>query len=406
MIKNHITYNPFSDWTFEFGGGAGDLVWDSSGKKLIDFTSGWNVTNLGWNNPKVSKAMQDQIKKNVYAPMWTSDPIQEQYANNLLSYMPKGMDLVCRATGGTEANEMAIKIARAATGRKKIIGFKETYHGQLFATLSLGAGAQDIEAIAPLVPQFIQIDYPFSTKAETQDSKKLNEFIQKLEVELKNNDVAAIVCEPEMITGWGSCLVGVKGLIKAIREATQKYGTLMIVDEVGTGFSRTGKLFGFQHSNITPDLITFAKGISNGGAAIGAVVTRSELVEPIQQQAHLISTFGWTPVACAAANATLLSHLEEKTWVQSETKGKIIYQTLLNEFNHDEKVREIRGIGMEIGLEFENNLASSVIKSCFEKGLHLVAGGSNLIQIMPPLNISNNNLEKGLNVLIEAVKNI
>lgn len=119
MIKNHITYNPFSDWQFAFAKAEDSFVWDNKGNRYIDFTSGWNVTNLGWNYPDVQEAMLQQVRKNVYAPMWTSDPMQELYANTLLSYMPKGMDVICRATGGTEANEMAIKIARAATGRKK-----------------------------------------------------------------------------------------------------------------------------------------------------------------------------------------------------------------------------------------------------------------------------------------------
>jgi len=404
MIKNHITYNPFSDWQFAFAKAKESYIWDDRGTKYIDFTSGWNVTNLGWNHPDIQKAMLQQVRKNMYAPMWTSDPMQEQYAKTLLSYMPTGIDVVCRATGGTEANEMAIKIARAATGRKKIIGFKDTYHGQLFAALALGASASDTAEIAPLVSQFIQLEYPKTTQNAKEDEKKLALFAEMLDKTLRDRDVAAMVCEPEMVTGWGSCWVGVPGLIKTIRELTTKYGTLLVLDEVGTGFSRTGKLFGFQHSGVIPDMLTFAKGISNGGAAIGAVVTTSAILAPVQSQTHLISTFGWTPVACAAANATLQTHVREKTWEMAERKGEVIRIMLQQELKHTGLVKDIRGLGMEIGLEFTDNLASKVAEHAMKHGLHTVMGGSAILQLMPPLTIPDDILAKGLEILISSVK--
>lgn len=286
---------------------------------------------------------------------------------------------------------------------RKIIGFKETYHGQLFAALALGANASDTTEIAPLVPQFIQLEYPTTTKNDKDDEKKLISFASMLDKTLHSRDVAAMVCEPEMVTGWGSCQVGVRGLIKTTRELTKEYGTLLVLDEVGTGFSRTGKLFGFQHSGVIPDMLTFAKGISNGGAAIGAVVTTSAILEPVQSQTHLISTFGWTPVACAAAHATLEAHVREKTWEMAEQKGAIICNTLQRELSETGHLKDIRGLGMEIGLEFTENLASKVASDAMKHGLHTVAGGSAILQLMPSLTIPNDVLSKGIEILVESI---
>jgi len=403
MIKNHIVYPTFSDWRFNFTKAEGEYVW-SNGNKYIDFTSGWNVANLGWNHPEINESVIKQIEKNVYAPIWTADPIQESYAAQLLQYMPREMDVVCRATNGTEAIEMAIKIARAASRRKKVIGFEGTYHGQLFAALALGFEPADTEAIGPLVPNFVQLQYPSATGNAEKDRIRLKTLINTLEELLAQKDVAAVVCEPELITGWGSCQVAVKGFTKAVRTVTQQFGTYMIVDEVGTGFSRTGKLFGYSHSDIVPDIITLAKGMSNGNAAIGTTVTSSNLVEGVISQTHLTSTFGWTPVACAAASKTLEIHMRDKTWAMAEQKGNYLRTTLVRELKNVSIVKEIRGIGLEIGVELFNNNAIDILRKSFAGGLHLAPSGTALLQIMPPLTISSESLDRGIEILIQSIK--
>jgi len=166
MIKHHIVYNPVVDWRFDLAKAEGAYIWDRSNQKYIDFSSGWNTVNLGWNNQEIAQALIEQASKNTYAPMWATDEIQIEYAKVLTGVFPKELDVVCRATGGTEANEMALKIVRAVTGRSKIISFAHTYHGQSFGTLSLGFVPAYVKAISPLVPDFIQLEYPdkFSNK--------------------------------------------------------------------------------------------------------------------------------------------------------------------------------------------------------------------------------------------------
>jgi acetylornithine/succinyldiaminopimelate/putrescine aminotransferase len=190
--------------------------------------------------------------------------------------------------------------------------------------------------------------------------------------------------------------------LEKVRELTKKYGTLLIVDEVGTGFSRTGKLFGIEHEQVTPDMIVLAKAISNGVSAIGTVVGNEKLFGPIFSEAILISTFGWTPIACASALKTLKIHQRDKTWEMAEQKGAFIIKKLKEQIG--DKVVEVKGLGMEIGLTFKNSEICKIVqRSSFEQGLHVIVGSENNIQIMPPLTISQDLLDEGLDILIHNI---
>lgn len=400
MIENSIIYRDLKKYNFfRMSKAEGSFVWDRNGKKYIDFTSGWNVTNLGWNHPEVNEAVILQTKKNVQGLLWGSDPVQEEYAAKLTATLPGELDTCAKATGGTEAIEESIKVARAATGRKKIIGFKKSYHGQLFASLALGASPDMVERISPLVPEFLQLDFP----SESSGEENFKNFIVALEEALSKRDVAALITEPGIITGWGSTVVAYPDFLKSIRNLTKKYGTLLIVDEVGTGFSRTGKMFGIEHENVVPDMIVFAKGISNGAAAIGTVVGSSDLFQSTFPYVNLISTFGWTPIACAAALKTLEIHQREKVWEQAEAKGNYLMRKLKPLIGRS--VVDIRGKGLEIGIGLKDSeSARKVIDSAFEKGLHVIVGSDNNIQIMPPLTIPQELLGEGLEILISQLQ--
>ena len=401
MIENSIVYRDFKG-KYEYlplSKSAGAEIWDKDGKRYIDFTSGWNVTNLGWNNKEITEALIAQANKNVQGLLWGSDPIQEEYAAAIIAALPKGLDACVKATSGTEAIEVAVKIARAYTNRKKIIGFDGLYHGQLFASLALGAPGHKREKLTPLVPEITPITFPHEDIGEEGFEK----FVSELETLLAKKDVAAVVTEPGIITGLGSTLLAYPGFLTKIRELTAKYGTLLIVDEVGTGFSRTGKLFGIEHEGVVPDMIAFAKGISNGSAAIGTLVGRSEIFEPAFADAVLISTFGWTPVACAAALKTLQIHQRDKTWEIAEKKGMYITEKLSQYIG--DKLVSIRGKGMEIGLRCKDaETAEKIQRAVFADGLHIVVGSAHNIQLMPPLTISQKLLDEALAILAKHLK--
>ncbi len=396
MIENSIVYRNFKG-KYEFfplSKAEGAELWDRNGKHYIDFTSGWNVTNLGWNNPEVNQAVIEQVKKNVQGLLWGSDPIQEAYAAALTAALPKELDACVKETGGTESVEVAIKIARTYTNRKKIIGFSNLYHGQLFASLALGNAPGTPEKLAPLVPEITQMPFP----NERSGKESFDQFVSELEKLLSKEDVAAVVTEPGIITGWGSTLVAYPGFLGKVRELTKRFGTLLIVDEVGTGFSRTGKLFGIEHENVIPDMVVFAKGISNGTVAIGTVVGQSKVFEQAFTDAVLISTFGWTPIACAAALKTLQIHQRDKMWEVAEQKGSYIMEKL--EAFIGDVVVDVRGRGMEIGLQFKDaETCAEVRRKAFADGLHVVVGSKDNMQIMPPLTISQELLDEGLGIL-------
>jgi len=396
MIENSIVYRNFKGkyGYFPLSRAEGSEIWDRDGKRYIDFTSGWNVTNLGWNHPEVNQAVIDQAKKNVHGLLWGSDPVQEEYAAALTAAFPKELDACVKETGGTESVEVAIKVARSFTGRKKIIGFAGLYHGQLFASLALAYKPNEVEKLSPMVPEITPIPFPH----EDVGQEGFDAFLKEFEALLENNDVAAVVTEPGIITGAGSTLIAFPGFLTKVRELTEKYGTLLIIDEVGTGFSRTGKLFGIEHEGVTPDMVALAKGISNGAAAIGTVVGKSDIFEPAFTDAVLISTFGWTPVACAAALKTLQIHQRDKTYEMAKEKGAYITKRVKKHIG--EKVTGVRGWGMEIGIQCKDaETAQAIQKASFADGLHVVVGSGKNIQLMPPLTISQELLDEGLEIL-------
>jgi 4-aminobutyrate aminotransferase len=404
MIKHHIGFNNFIEYRFTMPKAEGSYLWDSEGKRYIDFTSGWNVTNLGWNRPEVNQALAAQATDSVYVPMETSHPVQEAFAKQFTDALPEGIDTLCRATGGTEAVEMSIKLARAITGRRKIVGFKESYHGQLFASMALGWPEDFTKKINPLVPEVIQVDFPDVYRTKLSPEERLEEFLGKLTVILEKEDVAAIVSEAGIITGWGSTYVAPPGYLTRLRELTEKYGTLLILDEVGTGFSRTGELFGHNHEQVTPDLMTFAKGLTNGAAAMGAVAGRSGQIGPALEGTNLTSTFGWTLVAVAAAAKVLEIHQRDRVWEQAQSKGEHMINRLHSELGDHPHVADIRGLGLEVGVEFgSDDICQKVMAQGLKTGVY-TDGGAGVIQLMPPLTTPEDVLDAGLDLFVAAVK--
>ncbi len=412
MIKQGIAYNIDLPWVLEIVQAQGEYIWDAQQKRYIDFTSGWNVANLGFNHPEITAAVLEQAKKNHYAPMWTSDPIHDHYASQLLAVLPASLNTICRATNGTEANEMAIKIARAATERKKIIGFKQAYHGQSLATMALSFSGESVKHIGPLPAEFIQLTFPAKSSIHEHNNQSLLSFYAELERTLERRDVAAIVVEACMVTGSGLAYVTHASFLHEVRRMTQKYGTLMILDEVGTGFSRCGALFAHELYDVVPDILTLAKSITNGAAAMGALVANNKLIEPVLPYINITSTFGWTPIACAAASAVLSIHQRDQVFVDAKKKGTWLLNELQKELADHPKVGNVQGIGMEIGITFINNLqernadyefTNKVVNTALASGLHVTCCGLNVIQLMPPLTIKERLLHEGVELLLHAI---
>ncbi|MEK7597420.1 MAG: aspartate aminotransferase family protein [Patescibacteria group bacterium] len=412
MIKNKIIYNSFSEYQFKISKAKDSYIWDDKDHKLIDFTSGWNVVNLGWNNKEVNDAIAKQTKKNIYTSMWLADPIQEEYAEKLTASLPESLNTITREVSGVTANIMAIKTARAYTGKRKILSFRDTFHGSLYQTLQLGYSPEYpiSKAIFLDFKDHIQLKYPRVNFEDRNEEQILSNFLLNFENTLKTEkDIGAFITESGIITGWGSTFIAPKGFLTEVRKLTKKYGVLLILDEVGTGFSRTGKLYGMSHENVVPDIITFAKGIGNG-ATIAATVTTQEIAEKTFSKSNPQSTFGWSPLNVAGALKTLEIHQRDKVWEKAEKDGNYIMKTLRTELKNTSYIEDINGIGMEIGVRLTNGLRNfnmvRFIEKTKSKGLHLANADSFSFQLMPPLTIERNVLDKGLEIFIKEIKSI
>ena len=404
MLRNRIIYADDLNY-MKIDKAEGNYIWDNQGEKYIDFTSGWNVANLGWNHPEINEAVKKQIDKTAYIHFWNLGDIQNKYTEQLLNALPKELCYIGRATSGTEANEEAIKTARIYTGRKKILGFNNAYHGQTLYLLSFGSLSDKARAISPEEKICIGINFP-EKKEGIEDKDILNKFKLDLEEHLSKKDVAAFLAEPGMITGCGSSATAPLGFMKILREITKKYGTLIILDEVGTGFSRCGTLFGMYRENIVPDIATFAKGIANGSGALGAMATTKEIAEATHLDSVFISTFGWTSLACAAASKTLEIHTRDKVWETSEKTGNYVRNILKIELKSNPNFCCIKGLGMEIGATFKDkSYVQKVIEETRKSGLYIVSVDSENIQLMPSLIIDKDTLDKGLEIFVNSCKN-
>jgi len=407
MINHNIIFTKFSSYRFNIKKAEGSIIWDDKDKQYIDFTSGWNVTNLGWNNKEVLQAGIEQLQTNSYSPMWAMDKAQIKYAESLTKALGHNLTVVARATGGMESIEMAIKTARTYTSRKKILGFYEQFHGSSINALSLGYYPEWISKITDKKDDFINLPYPRLHKANKTEAELLISLEESLESALKNNDVAAVVTEVGIITGWGSTHVAPSGFIEIVRKVTKKYGTLLIVDEVGTGFSRLGSLFGIHLVDVNPDIVCLAKAIANGSGVMGAMVTTKQIAEATYLLSNLQSTFGWNPVACAMASKTLEIHQRDNIALLAKKNGEYMKEILSKELKNSPHVVDIRGIGIEIGVELsgDGGKVSAVMNQSFAAGLHIVCDYTSNIQLMPPLTTEKNILEKGLDILISTIKN-
>jgi len=222
-----------------------------------------------------------------------------------------------------------------------------------------------------------------------------------------------VVTEAGIVTGWGSTNVAPPGYLQLVRALTRQYGSLMILDEVGTGFSRCGRLFGMELTGVTPDIVTFAKAITNGGAAMGAMVANDEIGQAAADKGIFVSTFGWTPVACAAAVQSLRVHQRDKVWEKAREDGDYVVERLNRELAGHPAMGDIRGKGMEIGIDLVKDRVTKqrdterkmkIVQRAFEGGLHVVGDNQSTIQLMPPLTIDRQTLDEGLDILIDSIK--
>ncbi|WP_099369659.1 aspartate aminotransferase family protein [Sphingobacterium sp. 1.A.5] len=359
----------------------GVYLYGPNGEKYMDLVSGFNVSNIGHRHPKVLEAIQDQLNRFMHVTVYGEfvQAPQVQLATELLEVLPNSFQSVYFTNSGAEAVEGSMKIAKKYTGRRQIIAAKHAYHGSTQGALSLIGNDEYRAAYAPLLPEISFIEFN-----NIDDLANITE-----------NTAAVIV---EAVQGEAGVRVPSKEYMQALRQKCTETGTLLIFDEIQTGFGRTGKLFAFEHFEIIPDILMLAKGIG-GGMPLGAFVAPKEIMDVIKDNPMLghITTFGGHPVSCAAARASL-KVIQEESLVQDVERKANLFRSELN----IPQIKEIRGLGLMMCLQLENfDQVYQVSNYCANQGLIIdwYLHCETALRIAPPLTISDQQIIESCKII-------
>jgi len=394
----------------------GSEVWDVDGRRYIDFMAGIAVLNVGHRHPAVVEAVRRQVDK--FWHICLADfyyPQAVELAEKMQAIAPMPDTQVYFGNSGTEAVEAAVKLAMYKTERPKFIGFMGAFHGRTLGSLAFTASKTVQRAGYQSGIKVFHVPYPdpYRPVLRYQDGESYGDVvIDYLENELFRTmlspyDVAGVLVEP--IQGEGGYVIPAPNFFPRLREICDKYGILLIVDEIQSGVGRTGKWWAIEHETVEPDIVCFAKGIGSG-LPIGGIVARQELM--VWGPGSHGSTFGGNPVAAVAALATLEVIEKEGLIALAEETGGIIMDALAELQMRHSSIGNIRGRGLMIGIEFVKDreskeravaLRNAIVQKGFQKGLLLIPCGSNSIRMTPPLNIARDLVDEGLQIFAEAL---
>ncbi|KAL9134546.1 MAG: hypothetical protein Q9175_004274 [Cornicularia normoerica] len=403
--------------------GSGSYVTMVGGRKMLDFTCGIGVANLGHCHPAVTKAAQSQTAKLVHGQI--NIAFQRPYlelVKSLLPLMPhESLDTFFFWNSGAEAVEAAIKLARHATKKQNIIVMQGSYHGRTFGTMAMTRSKTVYgENYAPLMPGVFSVPFPYCAQcsvANHSDGKYGFESccmdpVLQLELLLKRetspSDTAAIIIEP--VLGEGGYVPPPAGYLAKLREICDKNNILLIADEVQSGFGRTGKMFAIEHWGVRPDILVMAKGIANGFPLSG-IVSRKELMD-MQKPGSMGGTYAGNAVSCAAGVAVAKAFREEKILENVTARGAEL-KAMLDGANSDSKtgkmIYDVRGLGLMLALECMpgHGFASKIQAKCMEKDmLVLTTSIYDTLRFIPPLNITKEDMAKGCQIIKEAIEEV
>lgn len=356
--------------------GHGAQLWDADGREYIDCVGGQGVANLGHANPYVIEAIRAQAEQLITCPEIFYNDQRAAYLDELVAVLPTGLERVFLCNSGAEAIEGALKIARLMTGRANIVAAVRGFHGRTMGALSTTWEPKYREPFAPLIPGVTHV--PFNK-------------LSALDAAVDNSTAAVLL---ELVQGEGGVHPANREYIEGAERICNERSALLIIDEIQTGFGRTGRLFACEHYGITPALLTLAKSIA-GGLPMGAVAMHQRL-GALPPASHG-STFGGNPLACAAARATLRYLLDHDLSSQAATKGAYLVERL--QALHLPKVREVRGMGLLVGLELKERVQPHLI-ALMEQGVLALPAGPNVLRLLPPLVIECEQIDR----VVEAIK--
>jgi acetylornithine/N-succinyldiaminopimelate aminotransferase len=385
----HVAQTSPESIGIEVSHAEGVYLYGPNGERWLDFLSGICVSNVGHGAPEVVKAVQAQAARYLHTMVYGESIMAPQvvYAQLLAEVLGPGLDYVYFGNSGAEANEGALKVAKRYTGRQKLVAFHNSYHGHTHGALSVTGSDYMRQGYGPFLPQVEFLHY--------------NRFE---ELRVIDEQTAAVIVEA--IQGAGGVVLPAPGFMQALRRRCDETGAVLILDEIQTGFGRTGSLFAHQGMGFKPDILTLAKALG-GGLPLGAFVTRRELIEVIQDRPILghINTFGGGPVACAAGHALLRKVIDEGLAPQAGSKGERIRQRLKDHA----LLREVRGQGLLLALLFADfETADQVRRAALRRGL-LTIGFLNIkhgLRISPPLTITDSEIDAACESLREAMDEV
>ena len=372
----------------EISHAKGSYIYNTSGKKYLDFVAGISANSLGHNHQKVSDAIKNQIDKYSHVMVYGEfiQKPQVDLCKLLASTLPENLSTIYLTNSGTEATEGALKIAKRVTNRTEIIAAKNSYHGNTQGSMSVSGVEKQNRAFRPLIPGIKFIDF------------NNNQQLEKI-----TTNTAAVILET--IQGGAGFIEPRNNYLSKVKKQCKKVGALLILDEIQTGIGRTGKFWGFENYNVTPDILITGKGLA-GGLPIGAFISSFDNMGLLKENPKLghISTFAGNPVIAAAGLATVKEVIDSNLISDTLRKEKLIRKNLQHS-----SIKEIRGKGLMLAAIVESpELAAKIINRCLEKGLILffLLFEGKALRITPPLTITDKEILDGCNIIKTSIEEI
>jgi LysW-gamma-L-lysine/LysW-L-ornithine aminotransferase len=382
-IETRYLANVFGKKPVVLTRGKGALVWDINGKEYVDCSTSYGVALLGHCHPKVVEAIQTQAEQLITCHGAYYNDKRAEFIQKLVAITPKGLDKAFLSNSGAESVECAIKLARKFTGKPEIIALMGAFHGKTMGALSATWDKKYREPFMPLVPEVKHV--------APDNSDKIKEAITE--------KTAAIIMEP--IRGEGGVRIPPDGYLQEVREICTNRHVLLIFDEVQTSFGRTGKLFGCENWGVTPDIMCLAKPFA-GGLPIGITVAKENIMSAFKVGEHS-TTFSGSPLVCAAGSAAIDALVEDKLAEHAEKMGKYFKAGLLNLQEKHKIVKEVRGLGLMLGMELRYDVLNVILKAV-NRGVLVLDAGRTVIRLLPPLVINKQQIDRALTVLDEVLE--
>lgn len=391
-----------------------NILIDYDDKKYIDFSSGYAVTNAGWQRKEVIDAVKKQLDILSYSTLAFPTQPNLELSELLLSLVPNNLKKCARAVGGADANEIIIKSSVALNGKKKVLSLDRSYHGGTKLTVSMSSQIFNLPKF-PTMIEYTQIPAPYCFRCPLKKERRSCNIDCAYLIEdtiKREKEIGAFIVEP--VIGSGGVIVPPNEYLKIAQKICAQYKVTFALDEVITGFGRLGEMTAMDAFNIQPDAVSFAKGMGGGIIPIGTAVLSKDLAESIDKYDDVAGTFAWTPLASVAAKTNIELIINEKLHIAAKEKGEYLKQQLqvIFEKHMPRHLGEIRGMGLLIGIELvkanskdkDIDLMNKLSTSIIEGGLMVSRTWlSDVIVLMPPLNISYQDLDSGLNIIEKQV---